>query len=140
MVAGIIGWLKEFGHPGVGEGGSDKRILVGDGAWGHVKHGHHREICTVLRDIRCAKLIDFGQHIRLDFGGRLVCSLGSHIYVDHGVAIRRPGWLPLFDRIFTHTRYWFWHKSYDPADPPEHISLLRSALDLDGKRTLKAPK
>ncbi len=59
---------------------------------------------------------------------------------DHNVAIRRPGWVPLLDRIFTHTRYWFWHKSYDPANPPEHIALLRAALDLDGKRVLRAPK
>lgn len=59
---------------------------------------------------------------------------------DHNVAIRRPGWLPLADRIFTHTRYWAWHKRYDAADPPEHIALLRAALDLDGKRVLKAPK
>jgi hypothetical protein len=59
---------------------------------------------------------------------------------DHNVAIRRPGWVPLLDRIFTHTRYWFWHKSYDAANPPEHIALLRSALNLDGKRTPKSPK
>lgn len=59
---------------------------------------------------------------------------------DYNVAIRRPGWLPVANRIFTHTRYWFWHKSYDPADPPEHIALLRAALDLDGKRALKVPQ
>lgn len=58
---------------------------------------------------------------------------------DYNVAIRRPGWLPVFDRIFTHTRYWFWHKSYKPAKPPQHIALLRTALDLDGVRTLPTP-
>jgi len=60
---------------------------------------------------------------------------------DHNVAIRRPEWwVPVADRLFTHTRYWHWHKSYDPANPPEHIALLRAALDLDGKRVLKPPK
>jgi hypothetical protein len=59
---------------------------------------------------------------------------------DHNVSIRRPGWLPVADRTFTHTRYWSWHKSYDANQPPEHIALLRDALDLDGTRMLKPPK
>jgi hypothetical protein len=49
---------------------------------------------------------------------------------DHRVKITRPIWIPIAARFFTHTRYWSWHKSYDPGAPPQHIAILRSALDL----------
>ena len=71
---------------------------------------------------------------------------------DHQVAITRPGWLGPFKRLFTHTRYWAWHPSYESgqgrddrngggtavaksearsrANVPEHIRLLREALRL----------
>lgn len=51
---------------------------------------------------------------------------------EHQVAIERPGWLPVIRRLFTHTLYWAWHKSYDDHQVPEHIQLLRQALYLDG--------
>lgn len=52
---------------------------------------------------------------------------------DRPVAITRPGWVPMTDRIFTHTQYWAWHESYDPENPPYHICLLRRALNLSGE-------
>jgi hypothetical protein len=51
---------------------------------------------------------------------------------EHQVKIRRPGWLGLFARTFTHTHYWTWHEDYDPEKPPYHICLLRRALNLSG--------
>jgi hypothetical protein len=62
--------------------------------------------------------------LRRDFGPGIA---------ERRVRITRKGWLPILDRFFTHTRYWSWHRSYDPAKPPEHIRLLREALDISGK-------
>lgn len=62
--------------------------------------------------------------LRRDFGPGIA---------EHRVKITRPRWPPWLDRFFTHTRYWSWHDSYDPARPPEHIALLRQALNISGK-------
>ncbi len=67
--------------------------------------------------------------LRRDFGPGIA---------EHEVRIRRPGLLPPLDRLFTHSRYWRWHPSYDPADPPEHIDRLRQALDIREKRDRQA--
>lgn len=53
---------------------------------------------------------------------------------EHRVRITRPGWLPWLNRFFTHTRYWSWHESYNPVDPPAHIALLRQAIDIAGNQ------
>jgi hypothetical protein len=47
---------------------------------------------------------------------------------DRPVSITRPGWLPVARRLFTHTLYWRWHKSYAAGHEPEHIKLLRGAI------------
>lgn len=54
---------------------------------------------------------------------------------EHRVRITRPGWLPIVNRFVTHTLYWSWHKSYSGktnAQLPEHIRLLREAMQLKG--------
>jgi hypothetical protein len=59
--------------------------------------------------------------------GPLVPSFGPGI-ADKPVMIRRPGWPPILKRLFTHTHYWTWDKSYDDGHAPEHIQLLRNAI------------
>lgn len=66
--------------------------------------------------------------------GPLSPSFGPGIS-QHRVKITRPGWPPIVNRFVTHTRYWSWHKSYDgkpAAELPEHIRLLRQAMQLRG--------
>lgn len=47
---------------------------------------------------------------------------------DKPVAITRPRWLPIANRLFTHTLYWTWDQSYANGKEPEHIRLLRDAI------------
>lgn len=47
------------------------------------------------------------------------------------VKMKRAGRPPLLNRIFTHTLYWTWQKGYE-SPSPEHIRVLRKALDLAG--------
>ena len=57
--------------------------------------------------------------------GRLEARFGPGI-VEHPVAIRRPGWMPVLRRLFTHTRYWAWHDSYEPS--PANVEAADAML------------
>jgi len=54
---------------------------------------------------------------------------------EHRVTMVREGWLPVLNRLVTHTLYWTWQRRYDGlADDelPAHIKALREALQLRG--------
>ncbi|MEO7221931.1 MAG: hypothetical protein ABIY37_05610 [Devosia sp.] len=83
--------------------------------------------------------------------GSLTGSYGPGI-AQHAVSIERPNKQGWRRRVFTHTRYWTWHESYEPSEAsvaaaaklrsldkkrallwenvPEHIKQLRLALNL----------
>lgn len=78
----------------------------------------------------------FDPHKAIFFGdivsGPLKGLFGNGI-VDRDVTIRQR------NHIFTHTLYWTWKSCFKPDNPPEHIKILRDALNLrdDGDPIMK---
>jgi hypothetical protein len=110
-----------------------KTMIYGENAWARTKSKNRFiHFAAPFAAVRWTNIYDYSPFAPFGdlLSGTLIPKFGAGIR-ELPVEIMRPGWLPIFRRLATHTLYWGWDARFD-GNTPAHILALRGALNLRG--------